>query len=983
MISLSVTHPDILAFIRMKRNSTSVTGANISVKVTDEFMEAVMLDSIYQLRFPVTTQVNKDFTELGVRKSIDGVVYENIDARTIWSELVLSNYNHAEPGILFWDRVIEESPADQYEGYKSVTTNPCVREDTMILTSEGYLTIKDVVGEEVEVWNGTEFSKVTPKVTGKTNKWLDITFSDGSNLVCTPYHNFYTKDFGKLKASDLQVGTKLSKFKFPVIDFDVTGKFINLYAQGFYCGDGSLKKGNPIIDLYGEKKLLLPLLNIIGCTGINHTTDKIRLSFSKDTFKEKSFVPKNLNIKSSLSYLAGVIDSDGSKNSADGALNITSIHKSFLQNIKNLLHTLGCTGTIALTHEECDKDMPNHINGNSTYHCQDCYRLCISSTNVKKLMDLGLTTYRVELTASPDRDASRFIQVTSITPIEVEDELTYCFTEPLKNKGVFNGILTGNCGEIPLSQYDSCRLLSINAVKHIVNPWDDGFIDRDKLMETSHLATHMMDNIIDLEIEKVKAIIHKIESDPERAEEKIYELSLWNKVLNNAKDGRRAGISLIGIGDALAMCNIKYGSYEAIWRVRGWYSIVANSCYTYSENLAVSRGAFTSFEPSLDINSKFIQRRLKVDFEYGVNMGKPYTAVAVPPRRNIALLTIPPSGTLSLIWNNQSNGIEPVFSLYYSRRRKVDKTHKNITFVDDIGDCWEDYYVLHPYFAEWIDWYRTKEGIDMSTPVEELSKDALDLYVMQSPYYKSTAMDIDPKSKIDMIAAAQLWVDHSISNTTNLPKDIDIKVVSELYMYAWKQGLKGFTIYRDGSRSGVLNTGSTSTKFDSVDAVKRPKSLKCDVSQCTINGEKCIILVGKFGNRPYEVFVFNKGHEAIPSDMTTGILKKQKSRVYNLLDASGQLIAEDIISKFDTPDWEFVTRLISTALRHGTDVKYILEQLSKSKGSVVHVSKAIARQLRKYADTEISYDVCPACGGKLKVDGGCMTCLDCGHSKCS
>lgn len=648
MISLSVTHPDILAFIKMKRNSTSVTGANISVRVTNEFMKAVEKDEVYQLRFPVTASKNLEFTEVGVRKTIDKVIYENIKASTIWDELVLSNYNHAEPGILFWDKISEESPADQYEGYKSVTTNPC--------------------------------------------------------------------------------------------------------------------------------------------------------------------------------------------------------------------------------------------------------------------------------------------------------------------------------GEIALSPYDSCRLLSINMTQHIRNRWfADSSIDVEKLEYSCRIATHMMDNIIDLEIEKIEAIIAKIDSDPEQEIEKIYERMLWVNVLKNAKEGRRAGISLVGVGDALAMLNVKYGSQESIDLVDNLYRIVAVNCYGYSQTLAKTRGAFIGYDKLKDQGSGFIQRISKY--------------IPEVPRRNIALLTIPPSGTLSLLWNNQSNGIEPVFSLYYSRRRKVEKTHKNITFVDDVGDCWEDYNILHPYFAEWIK-YTTMPGFKS---VEELTKTELDSLIPSSPYYKATSMEIDPSTKIDIIAAAQKWVDHSISNTTNLPKDIDIKVVNDLYIKAWKNGLKGFTIYREGSRSGVLNTTSgTTTTFDSVDAVKRPKSLKCDVTQCSINGEKCVILVGKLNNKPYEVFVFNKGHETLPVGMTTGVLKKHKSRMYNLLDSSGNIVVEDIISKFDTPDWEFVTRLISTALRHGTDIKYILEQLSKSKGSVVHVSKAIARQLRKYTEAEISNGVCPFCGGKLKIEGGCEICLDCGLSaKCS
>ena len=520
-------------------------------------------------------------------------------------------------------------------------------------------------------------------------------------------------------------------------------------------------------------------------------------------------------------------------------------------------------------------------------------------------------------------------------------------------------------GEIPLSPYDSCRLISVNLVKMVIDRFQSSArFDNDLFAEMATMVTHMMDNIIDLEIKKINQIIDKIKADPENIDTKWAELDMWTNIRINTEKGRRAGISIIGHGDMLAMLGIQYGNEYSSDFLIGIHKQFAEKVYEASHELAVKRGTFPVFNASLERGNPFLAR-----------IGKDGI-----PRRNIALLTIPPVGTMSIIMNNQTSGIEPVFMPVYKRSRKVNPndTHSKIDFVDEQGDSWEEFPVFHPYFKEWI-------GIKYPKIIpENLPDDEIFALVAESPYAKSSSADIDPVVKIKMIGQIQKYIDHSISNTTNLPATTSEKVVGDLYMKAWKSGCKGITIYRDGSRIGVLNSlGSNSSKFEQRDAPKRPKDLKSDIFQPTISGEKYIVLVGLFDGKPFEAMAFKRGDTILSSKIETGILRKQKSGVYNLLDTSGHLLIEDITSKFETPEWGFVMRLISTALRHGAAIQFVVEQLNKSEGSVVHISKVIARQLKRYIpDTDGGVSACPNCGSEMHMEGGCKQCKECGYGAC-
>ncbi len=540
----------------------------------------------------------------------------------------------------------------------------------------------------------------------------------------------------------------------------------------------------------------------------------------------------------------------------------------------------------------------------------------------------------------------------------IRESLPDCYSK-------FKTVSTNPCGEIPLSAYDSCRLLSVNLVKTVMKRFtDESFLDIEKLEYLTKLAVHMMDNIIDLETDKIDQIISKISNDVEGIDTKWTELDMWKKIRVSTVDGRRAGISIIGHGDFLAMLGFKYGSLAGNRYLTALHEDFAKTAYKASANLAVTRGAFPAYKASLESNNPFLKR---IGF-VGV------------PRRHIALLTEPPVGTMSIIMNNQTSGIEPIFMPVYKRSRKVNPgdSHVKVDYVDEQGDSWEEFAVFHPYFREWMD-IRYPEVCP-----EDLSDTDIASMVAESPYAGASSAEIDPISKIELIGSVQKWIDHSISNTTNLPAETTEKIVSDLYLKAWKTGCKGITIYRDGSRTGVLNSATTNngSKFEQHDAPKRPKDLKCDIFHATINTEKFIVLVGLYDDKPYETMAFKKKDLQIPSSVDSGVIHKQRSGVYNLHDNSGRLLVDDISSKFETPEWGFVFRLISTGLRHGAAIQFIVEQLNKSEGSVVSVAKVIARQLKKYIPEAEGSNICPNCGSEMHMEGGCKQCKECGYGAC-
>lgn len=540
----------------------------------------------------------------------------------------------------------------------------------------------------------------------------------------------------------------------------------------------------------------------------------------------------------------------------------------------------------------------------------------------------------------------------------------------------YKGVTTNPCGEIFMGEYDACRLLASNYTSFVRNPYTpQAYFDYDLFYKVSYEQQRIADDVVDLEIEHIDRILDKIKSDPESEEVKLAEYTLWEKVKHIASASRRTGCGFTGLADTLAMLNLKYDSDDALEVIEHISRTKLRAELDCTTDLAILRGTFKGWNRDLETN-KFYQK-IQTEFpEEYVRMNK-------YGRRNVSWSTVAPTGTVSLM-TQTSSGLEPVFLPYYIRRRKVNPNdiEVRIDFTDQNGDNWMEYPVLHPEFKEWIkttsDFLEQFEA-GLITKVEDFNSATIQSLFEQSPWYKSTANDIDWKKRIEMQGIIQKYVTHSISSTLNLPESTKPEEVGEIYMYAWEKGLKGVTVYRDNCRTGVLISDSKpKDSWLPHDAPKRPDVLPVDIYSTTSKGTKWNVIVGLYEGRPYEVF-------AVPhftNESNLHLIKLKKGR-YDLLK-NEETYSEDVTSEMNA-EQEVITRLVSTSLRHGADITFIVEQLNKSNGDITSFSKAIARVLSKYIDQEkfLSRATCQDCGSTAIIfEEGCQKCLDCGSSKC-
>lgn len=546
-------------------------------------------------------------------------------------------------------------------------------------------------------------------------------------------------------------------------------------------------------------------------------------------------------------------------------------------------------------------------------------------------------------------------------------------------------VSTNPCGEIPLCPYDSCRLIAMNLFSYVNNPFTpEAEFDTELFKNHVGLAQRIMDDIIDLELEKIDAIINKINSDPEPEELKMVERNLWLNIRKKAKEGRRTGIGITAEGDMLAAMGLRYGTEEATEFSVDIHKTLALEAYRSSVYLAKERGAFAIYDSEREKNNPFIQRIREADPVLYSNMEK-------YGRRNIALLTIAPTGTTSMMTQTTS-GIEPVFAVYYNRRRKVNPNDKNVkvTFTDEVGDSWEEFKVFHHKFIDWLE----INGYDPEA-VQQMDDTKLEKIIAKSPYYKATANDIDWVNKVKMQGLIQKWVDHSISVTINLPNNVKEELVSELYRTAWKSGCKGVTVYRDGSRSGVLVTKKAAAPKPEA-TVKRPKTLECDVIRFNINEEKWIAFVGLRNKQPYEIFTGIADEEVfpIPKSINKGRIIKTKSEEgekrydFQYTDRYGyRKTIEGLSHMFNSEFWNYA-KLISGVLRHGmpiSNVVALVQSLNLDSESINNWKNGVERALKRYIpdDTKVKGE-CDKCESTdhLVYEEGCLICKNCGHSKC-
>lgn len=570
----------------------------------------------------------------------------------------------------------------------------------------------------------------------------------------------------------------------------------------------------------------------------------------------------------------------------------------------------------------------------------------------------------------------------------------------------FRTVSTNPCGEIPLCPYDSCRLLSINLYSYVVHPFTkDAYFDMDKFRKHVQIAQRIMDDIVDLELEKIDRIMQKIQQDPQSDEVKGSEYHLWEKIKHMSSQGRRTGVGITAEGDMIAAMGLRYGTPEATEFSVNVHKNLALSAYRSSVTMAQERGAFAVFDASREKNNPFLLRIKEADQQLYADLQK-------YGRRNIACLTIAPTGTTSLMTQTTS-GIEPVFMPVYKRRRKVNPndTDVHVDFVDEVGDSFEEYIVYHKKFLEWMN----VNGIDST---KKYTQEEIDKLVAQSPYYKATANDVDWLEKVKMQGAIQKWVDHSISVTVNLPNDVDEALVNRLYVEAWKSGCKGCTIYRDGSRAGVMISVSKSEKKqkgkeqakdnsagqNALPPCKqpevievRPKVLECDVVRFQNNKEKWVAFVGLLDGYPYEIFTGLQDDDegiVLPKSVVKGKIIKQKqddgpSRYdFQFENKRGyKTTVEGLSEKFNPEYWNYA-KLISGVLRYRMPIERVINLVSslQLKDESINTWKnGVERALKKYIDdgTEAKGKKCPVCGHETLVyQEGCLICKNCGASRC-
>lgn len=1139
MLSISIEHIDSEKFIDAKLMEGKVTGANISVKLTDEFMKAAINGGNFIQKYPIDSDNPKYIKE--------------IDAQKLWNKIVHNAWKSAEPGILFWDKIISESIPDCYAdmGFKTISTNPCVVGDTLIAVADGRnaISIKKLAdeGNDVPVYCLDNNGKIVirtmrnPRITGYNQEIYKITIEGGHSFRVTGNHKFKLKSGEYVKTENLKHGDSLHIMTKTIAGFQEVIKKSNSNSQDYSwlsnSGKGGLILEHRLICNINEKDKNLVVhhkdfnglnntpsnlqimernehntLHTINMFGINNPYHKMndiwKFNFSSHSGEKNSKFKSNLfnddirkhaivltrklgkrftkkdwqlyakenNLPQSFSgfrcnELGTIIDL--AKWSAN-KLKIEMVDvdsrllKTYKLAVSNGYIAEICDNEVLVSKvcEECGKTFKvnyfrreisfcshacslKHINKNeiisfkrtNTINNTFLKRGELNRESQQKIysklkFNLGRAPHLKEweneckLNKIPFRLNTKY-GFNSFNELKNESEYynhKVISIELDGNENVYNGtvdefhnfymgyfeevnqynkpkFLSVNslqCGEIPLCPNDSCRLLAINLFGYVINPFtSNAEFDWQLFSNDVVEAQRYMDDIIDLEIEKIDSILAKIASDPEEDIIKIYEINVWNNIKKMTLNGRRTGLGITGEGDMLAALGLCYGTDIAIDFSENVHEVLKMNAYRSSVIMAKERGAFSIYNSEREINNPFIARIREKDENLYSNMIK-------YGRRNIALLTIAPTGSVSILTQTTS-GIEPTFLTAYMRRRKINPQEKDIRidFVDDEGVAWMEYPIFHHKFEMWLQ----INGYDINV-VKTMNKEQLDEIIKKSPYYKATSNDIDWVKKVEMQGRLQKHIDHSISVTVNLPKETTEEIVEKVYEKGWSSGCKGLTVYRDGSRSGVLlNIEEKKDKKDELfvenHASKRPKRLKGEIHRFQNSLEKWIAVVGLKDGRPYEIFTGKlenglsnlsqsiKTCEVVKNIIESDELDEKGDRIrikrYDIeyIDSDGiKQIHSGLNHAFNPEFWNYA-KLISGILRHGMPLVYVYELIHSLNFKEDYINtwkNGVERTIKRYIkDGETAKGKCPNCGGteNLRFVDGCLTCMDCGSSKCS
>lgn len=966
MLTIDVHHPEIRTFINIKRDLKKVTGANISIKLSDEFMQAVKSGEKVHLRFPV-------------QKDAKHTVEDWVDAKQLWHEIIEAAWSSAEPGLLFWDTVKKRTPTECYEAYKSVSTNPCIVGDTLISVADGRnaVSIRQLAeeGKDVPVYSTNPSTGQVeikwgrnPRLTKNQVEVWKLTLDDGSFLIATPDHKIMKRDCTYVELQNLQPGDSI----FPFNSFNSNG-YRQITNTGVLMTGGARRNRRQyrlIHEFYhGAVDPKTHAIHHVDCDSLNDNIENMRVMTHKehhDLHAKNMLGENNPYFKMTEEWKVNFATHPGESNGRFSG----HTNDQLIEHGRNLFEKHGkLTGKIWMEHAK-KHGLPQFLANKFRFGSWNNFVNQVSNNHKV----ISVEKFGIE----------------DVYNITVDDNHNYHVVTSYEDSKfvVSSGICVKNCGEIVLSPYDSCRLLLVNVYKFVKNPFTSAAaFDQQGYNLAVQKAQRLMDDLIDLELEAVDKILSKIKNDPEPDDVKRSEIELWNKIRSAAINGRRTGLGITALGDTLAAMNFVYGSDLSIKMTETVYRTLAINSYKSSVQMAKERGAFPVFSLEAEKDHPFIRQIMDQDDSLADSYKK-------HGRRNIALTTTAPAGSVSVLTQTTS-GIEPAFMLFYKRRKKVngDDPNVRIDFVDQLGDKWQEYTVYHHAFKKWM---------EVNHKTEEQAA--------ESPYAGGTANEIDWVKKVDLQAVAQKWICHSISNTTNIPNSTTVDVVKDIYMRGWETGCKGVTVYRDGCRSGVLvadtpkeepkaAAGEQPTKVTENHAPKRPKELPCDIHRINVRGhegsESYLVLVGKLDGQPYEVFCGMSSHVEVPKKAKSGTLikngKKDGVATYNLRIPVGDddfMMFKNVVDLFDNPLYGAFTRSLSLSLRHGIPVQYIVEQLQKDKHSDMQsFSRVISRVLKGYIPdgTKVTSDKkCDSCGAEdgLVYQEGCLTCKHCGGSKC-
>jgi len=1026
MLSINVGHPDAEAFIDAKLTQGKVTGANVSVKITDEFMEAVINDRAYIQRFPINLfgikeaashllKLEEKLEKSPINTTINvnddsgkmiGMI-KKVNAKKIWKKIVYNAWKSAEPGILFWDTIIKESIPDSYKafGFKTISTNPCFSGKEKLLTADGNKTFEELSKFEIiEIINAVGH-RVPSKVWCSGEKeTINLHDTQGNVMTCTPEQIWKNIKGAEIEAKDLK-GEKLLPF---IYDNPHDELFLKL---GFIQGDGNLgrlkssaHKGlevnigandEDVLNLFKQKRETPNQRKFY----VNDYTEICHeLGFSGESLPERNLPStiENWDSEEQLSFLSGLFSANGSV-VANYRISFKSTNETLIHELQSLLKKFDIDSYYTTNKSK------KVLFSNGEYLCKESYDL-----NIGKYYDLIKFYNKINFIHAYKKNKlfytiiNRSPKITKITNSGVIR--VYDFTEPETNWGVVNGCISHNCGEIPLCAYDSCRLLSLNLYGYVINPFKPNAIfNHDLFSHDVKIAMRYMDDIIDLEVEKINAILGKIKSDPEDEFIKLYEINLWNEIMKKTIEGRRTGLGVTAMGDMLAALGYRYGTDKANEFAEFVQKELKLNAYESSVIMAEERGAFPIYDSKLEENNPFILR---------IKDEAPdlYARMIKSGRRNIALLTIAPTGSMSILTQTTS-GCEPVFLVSYKRRRKINPQEKDarVDFVDAEGISWSEYPVFHHKFITWLE----ANDYDLNV-IMSMTSQQIDEIVKKSPYYKATSNDVDWVKKVEMQGMLQSNIDHSISVTVNLPADATEEMVSNVYETAWRVGCKGITVYRDGSRDGVLISDSDKKekehqeKFHDTHAPKRPKRVKGEIVRFQNNNEKWVSVVGFLDGRPYEIFtgLLSNGLSNIPTNVKDceivknifevedinelGEYVKVRKKRYDIeyIDAdSKKQIATGLSHIFNPEYWNYA-KLFSGMLRHGMPLVYVhelIESMNLNDATLNTWKNGVARVIKRYIKDGVKgKGTCLVCGSThLEYIEGCLTCKGCGSSACS